>query len=55
MRRFVNCSHKRAYRTKREATEVAEHQMQRNRGLVLRVYTCPICGDYHLTSKPPRY
>ena len=54
MQRFVDCSHKRAYRTEREATEVAEHQMQRNPGLVLRVYTCPSCGYYHLTSKLPR-
>ena len=55
MLQIDNCSRKRAYATAWEAQEVAEHQMSMNPGLVLRVYRCPNCGSYHLTSKPARF
>lgn len=55
MRHYTDCSHKKQYRTEREAERVAEDQMSRNRGLQLRVYYCDNCLNYHLTSKPQRY
>lgn len=54
MSHYADCSQKRKYGTKAEAERVAEHQMSRNPGLLLRVYYCDTCQDYHLTSKPQR-
>ena len=53
--RYVDCSQKRAYKTEREAEEVAAHQMSLHREKDLRVYECDQCYSYHLTSKPKHW
>ena len=36
------------------AKRAADKRMRKNPGLVLRIYSCPVCGWYHLTSKEER-
>ena len=37
------------------AYELKQRREKANHTLVLRVYFCPECGKYHLTSKPDRF
>jgi hypothetical protein len=46
---FSECFKKRRYRTERYARKVAQHCLD-VRGAHLRVYFCPTCSGWHLTS-----
>lgn len=55
---MVNCTDsrgrpKRRYATQYEAQNAADHG-RATRGADLRVYECPECGGWHLTSRPER-
>jgi hypothetical protein len=43
------CTTKRAYRTEQHARGVAR-EARRKRGVELRVYQCPACGEWHITK-----
>lgn len=43
---------KRQFLNKQEAEKAAELQMLAQPGLELSVYSCDICGKWHLTSNP---
>lgn len=44
------CLNKALYITYEEADRVRKH-CEKERGIKLRIYKCPICKGYHLTSK----
>lgn len=44
------CGSKVAYKSERSALAMAR-ECERERGGHLRVYACPICGNYHITHK----
>lgn len=45
------CLNKRLYITVEEAQKTLSYR-QKQTGQPLRIYKCPICKGYHLTSKP---
>jgi len=47
---YVACGKKQAYETERVAWKSADEHMLLN-NVKLRVYKCPHCKKYHLTSK----
>jgi len=47
------CACKKKYRTLEHAEKIMKRRMQRVRGLRLRLYLCPLCIHYHLTSQNP--
>lgn len=49
MRVWRECASKKFYRTQSEAQRIANIIFM-DRGLKLRVYSCPRCGMYHLTK-----
>lgn len=50
-RMYKMCLNKSSYYTSKEANKVArKRSLEINK--VLRVYHCPYCNKYHLTSKP---
>lgn len=56
MSRESECLRKRSYRTARSAVLTAQKAFER-RGVELRVYHCPHCGQFHLTKRlavPPQ-
>lgn len=44
------CGGKIAYKSERSAIATAR-ECEKERGGKLRVYSCPICGNYHITHK----
>ncbi len=48
-----NCG-KVPYPTRQEAEATADHRMETPTTPLLRVYECEVCGNFHLTSNPPR-
>lgn len=50
LKMYRSCLRKCAYRTERIATNKAL-EIEKERGVKLYVYYCPICGHYHLTHK----
>lgn len=47
------CASKRVYRTEKYALGVAKRCEER-RGVKLRAYSCPYCGNWHVTKAPPQ-
>jgi hypothetical protein len=47
------CASKKRYRTLEHAEKILKRRMQRIPGLKLRLYLCPLCVHYHLTSQKP--
>jgi len=45
------CGNKKIYKTKVEAEETARYQEEQNPGLILKVYLCVICLNYHLAKE----
>lgn len=45
----IKCSRKRVYKTEREARE-RSLMYYRSHGFINKVYQCPKCKDYHLTT-----
>lgn len=53
-RRFEKmCAGKKSYLSIQAAEQAMKSRMWRVRGLELRIYPCPICPNYHLTSQNP--
>lgn len=48
-----DCLRKNRYDTREEAEGVAEHR-QREAGIKLKVYGCPLCGGFHLAKAKGR-
>ena len=48
--RYWSCERKRAY--SRHAAKQAKKRALDKRGAKLWIYTCPFCGQLHLTHKP---
>lgn len=46
-----SCLRKKFYRSKQIAEQTVK-RIKEERGVMLYVYECPICGYYHLTKKP---
>ena len=44
-----------SYENRTTAERFKRKRLQSNPTLDLRVYRCPECGKYHLTSKPDKY
>lgn len=53
-RHLPACNGKRSYRSKDEALDAAQALIDSNLAYFLRVYRCPICTKWHLTSKALR-
>jgi hypothetical protein len=53
-RRLPCCNGKNSYHTSREAEEVRQTNLASGRVSYLRVYRCPHCFHWHLTSKQPK-
>jgi hypothetical protein len=49
----MHCDGKKAYTSPHAATRAATGRAKDGAGY-LRVYACPECGAYHLTSKKPQ-
>ena len=49
----MHCDTKRAYRTAQQAANAAAGR-SRDGVKYLRVYECPECGAFHLTSEEPK-
>ncbi len=47
-----NCAGKDRYATKQEAATAARYRMQTTTCPPIYVYECPVCSDFHFTSKP---
>ncbi|MFZ1250111.1 MAG: hypothetical protein WAR37_01550 [Candidatus Microsaccharimonas sp.] len=47
------CESKRIFKTETEALEAADIGMLENMSVILGVYQCPICNNWHLTSIKP--
>lgn len=47
------CASKNPYRTFEHAEKILKRRTQRTPGIHLRIYLCPHCHNWHLTSKKP--
>jgi hypothetical protein len=48
------CDNKKAYLTIQAAQNAIDGRARRGLNYALRVYECPECGCFHLTSQAPR-
>lgn len=51
---FLACINKRRYASEDEAKAMKKIREDKTENLVLRVYLCPNCEGFHLTSKPEK-
>lgn len=51
----MKCQEKNAYPSRSMAERAMHKRMRDNRTLELRVYCCPVCGHWHMTSKQDRF
>lgn len=51
-RKVLACAQKRSYPTEKRARQVRHERMTADPTVILRVYGCLACGQWHLTAQP---